>query len=108
MSLHTNRVDHVGSDTGGLAALPPRPLPDKDATTGGPTLTVMANSDGAGHEKMVAALDAAIANAALEGIHLDRDEQDLIRAHQQGAFDRAEFLRRAQALAEAKAEPTRE
>jgi hypothetical protein len=49
------------------------------------------------------ALAAAVTNAALEGIHVTEDEQDLIRLHQSGAIDKAEFLRRAAALAEQKA-----
>lgn len=49
------------------------------------------------------ALAAAVANAALEGITVQADEQALIRLHQSGGIDHAEFLRRAQALAERKA-----
>lgn len=49
------------------------------------------------------ALAAAVANAALEGITVEADEQALIRLHQSGGVDHAEFLRRAQALAERKA-----
>lgn len=45
------------------------------------------------------ALAAAVTNAALEGIHLTDEEQDLIRLHQSGAIDKAEFLRRATELA---------
>jgi hypothetical protein len=50
------------------------------------------------------ALAAAVTNAALEGIHIAEDEQDLIRLHQSGAIDKAEFLRRAAELARRKAE----
>ena len=49
-----------------------------------------------------AALAAAVTNAALEGIDVEADEQALIRLHQSGGIDHAEFLRRAQALAERK------
>lgn len=49
------------------------------------------------------ALAAAVTNAALEGIHVAEDEQDLIRLHQSGAIDKDEFLRRATALAEQQA-----
>lgn len=49
------------------------------------------------------ALAAAVTNAALEGIHITEDEQDLIRLHQSGAIDKDEFLRRATALAEQQA-----
>jgi hypothetical protein len=49
------------------------------------------------------ALAAAVTNAALEGIHVTEDEQDLIRLHQSGAIDKDEFLRRATALAEQQA-----
>jgi hypothetical protein len=50
-------------------------------------------------------LAAAVANAALEGIRVELDEQDLIRKHQRGELTREEFLAAAQALAEAKADP---
>ena len=49
------------------------------------------------------ALAAAVANAALEGITVEADEQALIRLHQSGGIDRDEFLRRARALAQRKA-----
>lgn len=58
----------------------------------------MANKDNAED-----ALAAAITNAALEGIYVAEDEQDLIRLHQTGVIDKAEFLRRAAALAQEKA-----
>jgi hypothetical protein len=48
------------------------------------------------------ALAAAVANAALEGIEVEADKQALIRLHQSGGIDHAEFLRRARALAERK------
>ena len=49
-----------------------------------------------------AALAAAVANAALEGIHVEADEQELIRRHQRGELTQDEFLAAAQALAENK------
>lgn len=49
-----------------------------------------------------AAITAAVANAALEGIHVEADEQELIRRHQRGKLTREEFLAAARALAEAK------
>lgn len=52
-----------------------------------------------------AALAAAVANAALEGIRVEPDEQELIRRHQRGELTREEFLAAARALAEAKAQP---
>jgi hypothetical protein len=48
------------------------------------------------------ALAAAVANAALESIEVEADEQALIRLHQSGGIEHAEFLRRARALAERK------
>jgi hypothetical protein len=52
-----------------------------------------------------AAIAAAVANAALEGIRVEPDELELIRRHQRGELTREEFLAAAQALAEAKADP---
>jgi hypothetical protein len=52
-----------------------------------------------------AAIAAAVANAALEGIRVEPDELELIRRHQRGELTRDEFLAAAQALAEAKADP---
>jgi hypothetical protein len=49
-----------------------------------------------------AALAAAVANAALEGIHVEADEQELIRRHQRGELSQDEFLAAARALAENK------
>lgn len=63
----------------------------------------MATFDEPGRDPIEVALDAAIANAALEGIHVAPDEQELIRAHQRGEIDHAEFLRRTQDLAQRKA-----
>lgn len=55
--------------------------------------------------KVDAAIAAATANAALEGIHVEADEQDLIRRHQRGELTRAEFLEAARKLAESKTDP---
>ena len=63
-----------------------------------PTLADVTNKD-----NVEDALAAAVTNAALEGIHVAEDEQALIRLHQSGAIDKAEFLRRAAALAQRKA-----
>jgi len=49
-----------------------------------------------------AALAAAVANAALEGIHVEADEQELIRRHQRGELSQDEFLTAVWALAENK------
>lgn len=62
-----------------------------------------AGSDDARTTELDGALAAAVANAALEGIDVEADEQALIRLHQAGGIDHPEFLRRAQALAERKA-----
>lgn len=48
------------------------------------------------------ALAAAVQNAALDDIHVAEDEQALIRLHQSGEIDKAEFLRRAADLAQSK------
>lgn len=48
------------------------------------------------------ALAAAVANAALEGIHVEADEQQLIRRHQRGELTQDEFLTAARTLAENK------
>lgn len=50
-----------------------------------------------------AALAAAVANAGLEGIRVEVDEQDLIRRHQRGELSQDEFLAAARTLAEDKA-----
>jgi hypothetical protein len=50
------------------------------------------------------AIDEAVANAALEGIRVEDDEQDLIRRHQHGELSRDEFLAAARELAQRKAE----
>lgn len=46
-----------------------------------------------------AAVDAAVANAALEGIVIEPDEQDLIRLRQRGQITHEEFLARARTMA---------
>lgn len=48
-----------------------------------------------------AAIAAAVANAALEGIRVEADEQELIRRHQRGELTQEEFLAAARALAAA-------
>jgi hypothetical protein len=58
-----------------------------------------------GGNKRIDAIAAAIANAALEGIHVEPDEQELIRRHQRGELTREEFLAAARETAEAKADP---
>lgn len=50
-----------------------------------------------------AALAAAVANAAMEGIRVEVDEQDLIRRHQRGELSQDGFLAAARKLAEDKA-----
>jgi hypothetical protein len=67
--------------------------------TATPTLADVTNKD-----NVEDALAAAVTNAALEGIHVAEDEQTLIRLHQSGAIDKAEFLRRAADLAQRKAD----
>lgn len=52
-----------------------------------------------------AAIAAAAANAALEGICVEADEQELIRRHQLGELTHEEFLAAARKLAERKANP---
>lgn len=49
------------------------------------------------------AVDAALANAALEGIHILADERALIEAHQRGEISDDEFLDQARDLAQRKA-----
>lgn len=53
-------------------------------------------------EQVDAAITAAAANAALEGIGVEADERELIRRHQLGEITHEEFLASARALAEAK------
>lgn len=72
--------------------------PSRDVTSV-PTLADVTNKD-----NVEDALAAAVTNAALEGIHVAEDEQALIRLHQSGEIDKAEFLRRAATLAQRKAE----
>lgn len=49
------------------------------------------------------AIDAAVANAALEGIHIPADERALIEAHQRGEISDSDFLEQARDLAQRKA-----
>ena len=65
--------------------------------------TPPASDDPARTETLDNALAAAVTNAALEGIDIEADEQALIRLHQSGGIDHAEFLRRATTLAQRKA-----
>jgi len=48
------------------------------------------------------AIDAAVANAALEGIHIPDDERALIEAHQRGEISHDDFLEQARDLAQRK------
>ena len=77
-----------------------------------PTLAIMAEtSDPAPHtadaphggDAVSRAIDAALANAALEGIHIPADERALIEAHQRGELSDSDFLERARDLAQRKA-----
>lgn len=52
-----------------------------------------------------AAVDAAVANAALEGIVVEPDEQALIRQRQRGEIAHEQFLARARTLAIDKTSP---
>lgn len=52
-----------------------------------------------------AAVDAAVANAALEGVVVEPDEQALIRQRQRGEITHEQFLARARALAIDKTSP---
>jgi hypothetical protein len=49
------------------------------------------------------AVDAALANAALEGIHIPADERALIEAHQRGELSDRDFLALARDIAQRKA-----
>lgn len=62
--------------------------------------TAAAPHDG---DRVSRAIDAAIANAALEGIHIPADERALIEAHQRGELSDSDFLERARDLALRKA-----
>ena len=76
-----------------------------------PTVAIMAEtSDHAPHtadaphgDAVSRAIDAALANAALEGIHIPADERALIEAHQRGDLSDSDFLERARDLAQRKA-----
>ncbi len=56
-----------------------------------------------GDDSVSRAIDAAIANAALEDIHVTADERALIDTHQRGEITDGDFLERARAIAEHKA-----
>lgn len=49
------------------------------------------------------AVDAALANAALEGIEIPDDERALIEAHQRGELSHDDFLEQARQIAHRKA-----
>ena len=77
-----------------------------------PTLAIMADTpesapdsaDPPGTSGAVSrAVGAALANAALEGIHIPADERALIEAHQRGDISDSDFLDRARDLAQRKA-----
>jgi len=51
------------------------------------------------------AVAAAVANAAVENIDLEPDEQELIRRHQRGEISTEDFLAAARELAQRKATP---
>jgi hypothetical protein len=69
------------------------------------TLSAVPIPDEPGRDEANALVDAAIANAAMDDIYLDPDEQELIRLYQRDEIDREEFLRRARAVADRKAGP---
>lgn len=48
------------------------------------------------------AIAAAVANAALEGIHIPDDERALIEAHQRGEISDSDFLEQAREIAQRK------
>ena len=56
-------------------------------------------------ERTDPAVDAAVANAALEGIVVEADEQALIRQRQRGEITHEQFLSRARTLAIDKTSP---
>jgi hypothetical protein len=56
-----------------------------------------------GGDAVSRAIDAALANAALEGIHIPDDERALIEAHQRGELSDSDFLERARDIAQRKA-----
>ena len=59
-----------------------------------------------GGDAVSRAVDAAIANAALEGIQIPADERALIEVHQRGELSDSDFLERARAIAQRKAGDT--
>lgn len=58
---------------------------------------------GRANDEVSRAVDAAIANAALEGIEIPEDERALIEAHQRGELSREDFLAAARHIAQRKA-----
>ena len=58
---------------------------------------------GRGDDDVSRAVDAAIANAALEGIEIPDDERALIEAHQRGELSHEDFLAAARHIAQRKA-----
>jgi hypothetical protein len=56
-----------------------------------------------GGDAVSRAIDSALANAALEGIHIPADERALIEAHQRGELSDSDFLERARDIAQRKA-----
>lgn len=80
---------------------PVRAYPERVSTSDDGS-TPPASDDPARTETLDNALAAAVTNAALEGIDIEADEQALIRLHQSGGIDHAEFLRRATTLAQRK------
>ena len=62
-----------------------------------------APTTGAANDEVSRVVDAAIANAALEGIAIPDDERALIEAHQRGEVSHQDFLAAARRIAERKA-----
>ena len=62
-----------------------------------------ASGAGRANDGVSRAVDAAIANAALEGIEIPDDERALIEAHQRGEVSHEEFLAAARRIAQRKA-----
>lgn len=68
-----------------------------------PSGTIISETSEPAPDVVSRAIDAAIANAALENIHVAADERVLIDAHQCGELSDAQFLAHARTLAERKA-----
>jgi hypothetical protein len=74
---------------------------EADTGAGSPTLKIVNSpSDGTDGD----AVDRAVANAALEGIEIPADEQELIRQRQRGEISHEDFLRLARSIAVEKSE----